>query len=159
MDTYYRIPCESELGCQLLSWGHCRDAAKVIEDSFLLKYSIKSHKHGGRCVVGMPLPTEFWGDADMSGWVKSSELSHYVPASTELGRAIRTELLSIPSVPMTYVGVLLGLIDPDRQVPGIVVTRDNFYVNVEDSWLRSVHRDMVEITASEYKEVYHDVMN
>jgi hypothetical protein len=59
---------------------------------------------------------------------------------------------------MSYVGLLLGLRDPKRQIPGIIETQDSLYVNVEDEWLRSVHRDMVEITASSYKEVYHDTM-
>lgn len=25
MNVCYRIPCESELGCQLLMWAQCRD--------------------------------------------------------------------------------------------------------------------------------------
>lgn len=88
MNVYYRIPCASELGCQLLMWAQCRDAAKVLEDCFVRKYSIKSYKHKSTHVVGPVLPTEFWSDADMSGWVKCSNFNHFIPSSSELGRTI-----------------------------------------------------------------------
>lgn len=158
MDTYYRIPCESELGCQLLMWAQCRDAAKVLEDCFVRKYSIKSYKHKSTHVVGPVLPTEFWSDADMSGWVKCSNFNHFIPSSSELGRTIWVELESLPTVSMSYVGLLLGLRDPKRQIPGIIETQDSLYVNVEDEWLRTIHRDMVRVPESSYKEVYHDTM-
>ena len=159
MNVYYRIPCASELGCQLLMWAQCRDAAKVLEDLFVQKYSIKSYRHKSTYVVGPVLPTEFWKNADMSGWAWYSEGPYFIPSSSELGRTIWAELESLPTVSMSYVGLLLGLRDPERQIPGIIETRDSLFVNVEDEWLRTIHRDMVKIPESSYKDVYHDVMN
>lgn len=158
MNVYYRISCASELGCQLLMWAQCRDAAKVLEDLFVQKYSIKSYRHASVYVVGRVLPTEFWNDADMSGWAKCHNATHFIPSSSELGRTIWAELESLPTVSMSYVGLLLGLCDPERQVPGVVETRDAFYVNVEDDWLRTIHRDMVRIPESSYKDEYYDLM-
>lgn len=159
MNVYYRIPCDSELGCKLLMWARCRDAAKVLEDCFVRNYSIKSYRHASTYVVGWVLPTEFWNDADMSGWVKCHNATHFIPSSSELGRTIWAELETLPTVSMSYVGSLLGLRDPKRQIPGIIETQDSVYVNVEDEWLRTIHRDMVKIPESLYKDVYHDAMS